>query len=177
VGEYLLSVGETRPYKNIPRLLEAFARLDAPGLDLVLVGRHDPRERDLRALAERLGVGGRVRFLGFVPDEQLAALYSGAVAFVFPSLYEGFGIPLLEAMACGCPVVTSDLASMPEVCGEAAVYVDPSDADAIAAGMASVVGDREMSAALARRGLERAARFSYRSAAESILEVLRGCAR
>jgi glycosyltransferase involved in cell wall biosynthesis len=176
LGSYLLSVGESRPYKNVPRLLEAFARLRAPGLQLALAGRVNPREVDLPALAARLGIGDRVAFLGFVPDEELAALYRGAEAFVFPSLYEGFGIPPLEAMACGCPVVASDVAAIPEVCGDAAVYVDGREVDSIVDGMERVLADSALRATLRQQGLERAAGFSYARAAGKIMQVLRACA-
>jgi glycosyltransferase involved in cell wall biosynthesis len=176
LGDYLLSVGENRPYKNINRLLKAFARLRAPGLKLVLVGRQSARGTDLRSLAESLGVGRQVVFLGFVSDAELAAVYSGARAFVFPSLYEGFGIPPLEAMACGCPVVSSGTGSMPEVCGNAAVYVDPLDVEDIARGISELLSDPDLRARLRRRGIERAAGFSYRSTALRILEVVRACA-
>ena len=173
LGRYLLAVGEGRPYKNIPNLLRAFARLRDPNLELVLAGRASAREIDLPGLAVALGVGERVRFLGFVSDDDLAPLYAGAEAFVFPSLFEGFGIPPLEAMACGCPVVCSDRASMPEVCGDAAVYVDPSDVASIAAGVERVLGDASLNERLRRDGPRRAATFSYGSAAERILQLLR----
>jgi glycosyltransferase involved in cell wall biosynthesis len=173
---YLLAVGEGRPYKNIPGLLRAFARLRDPGLELVLAGRASAREIDLPGLAVALGVGERVRFLGFVPDNDLSPLYAGAEAFVFPSLFEGFGIPPLEAMACGCPVVCSDRASMPEVCGDTAVYVDPSDVASIAAGVERVLSDAALNQRLRRDGPRRAATFSCGSAAERILQVLRSVA-
>ena len=173
VERYLLAVGEGRPYKNIPRLLEAWARLRPSGVTLVLAGRASPREVDLPALAATLGVRESVRFLGYVPDERLAELYRGAEAFVFPSLYEGFGIPPLEAMACGCPVVASDRASIPEVCGEAAVYVDPESVESLIEGIRRVLGDEALRASLRAAGIERAAGFSYANAAERILAVLR----
>lgn len=176
LGRYLLATADGRSYKNIPRVLEALARLGREDLQLALVGRTSRKEVDLPALAERLGIGARVRFLGFVSDEELAALYAGAEAFVFPSLYEGFGIPPLEAMACGCPVIVSDRASLPEVCGEAAIYVDPDRVDAIAEAMGRVVAEPALRAGLRERGLERAAQFSYRQAAGEILSVLRGVA-
>lgn len=176
LGDYVLSVGEARPYKNLRRLFEAFARVEIPGLDLVVVGSLDRRDPGLAELPARLGIGHRVRFLGRVGDDELAALYAGARAFVFPSLLEGFGIPPLEAMACGCPVVASRAASLPEVCGEAAVYVDPLDVDSIAEGICRTVSDDCLRADLARKGLERAATFSYERAAEEVLEIVRAVA-
>lgn len=172
LGRYLLCVGEGRPYKNVPALLRAFARVRDPGLELVIAGRAARREVDLPALADSLGVVERVRFPGFVADEELRLLYAGAEAFVFPSLYEGFGIPPLEAMACGCPVISSDRASLPEVCGEAAVYVDPEREESIVGAIERVVGDAALRAELRERGLERARRFSYREAARRVLEVI-----
>jgi glycosyltransferase involved in cell wall biosynthesis len=173
LGEYLLFVGEARPYKNLARLIEAFSRTCLTGLQLAIVGGIGPRDGGVRELPSRFGVGERVRFLGRQPDAELAALYSGAEAFVFPSLYEGFGIPPLEAMACGCAVVASDAASIPEVCGEAACYIDPHDVDSIAAGMERVVGDSVLRRRLREAGLSRAARFSYRLAGDQIRTVLR----
>jgi glycosyltransferase involved in cell wall biosynthesis len=173
VERYLLAVGEGRPYKNIPRLLEAFARLRPRGVTLVVAGRASPREVDLPARAASLGIGDHVRFLGYVPDERLARLYRGAEAFVFPSLYEGFGIPPLEAMASGCPVVASDRASVPEVCADAAVYVDPSDVGSIVDGVERMLGDEGLRTRLREAGVRRAAEFSYAGAAERILAVLR----
>lgn len=173
---YLLAVGEGRPYKNIPRLLRAFALLRDREIQLVVVGRVARQEVDLPALARSLGIAERVRFSGFIPDEELRLLYAGAEAFVFPSLYEGFGIPPLEAMACAAPVVCSDRSSLPEVCGDAAVYVDPDREEAIAHGIERVIGDEALRAALRQRGLERAKTFSYRRTAEKILEVIRGVA-
>jgi glycosyltransferase involved in cell wall biosynthesis len=172
LGEYLLFVGEARPYKNLARLIEAFARAALPGLELAIVGGIGPRDGAIRELPLRYGVADRVRFLGRVPDAELAALYSGAEAFVFPSLYEGFGIPPLEAMACGCPVIASDAASIPEVCGPAAHYVDPHDTDSIAAGMERVAGDCALRGQMRATGLQRAGRFSYAQAGVHLRAIL-----
>jgi glycosyltransferase involved in cell wall biosynthesis len=177
LSEYLLAVGEMRPYKNIRRLIEAFARADLEGVQLAIVGRIGPRDRAILNTAADHGVAERVKFLGFVPDDGLAALYTGALAFVFPSLHEGFGIPPLEAMACGCPVVASRAASIPEVCGAAAVYVDPYDVDSMAAGMEKVVADSALRRSLGRMGVEQASRFSYGTAVVTIRSILKGVAR
>jgi glycosyltransferase involved in cell wall biosynthesis len=176
LGEYLLAVGEARPYKNMDGLLEAFARARLPRMQLAIAGSLGGARERLLGRARALGIEARVRLLGYVPDAELAALYSGALAFAFPSFYEGFGIPPLEAMACGCPVIAADAASIPEVCGGAAVYADPYDADAFAAAITRVVGDDALRTALRQRGLERARRFSYAAAAERTLEVVRGVA-
>jgi glycosyltransferase involved in cell wall biosynthesis len=175
LGDYVLSVGETRPYKNVPRLLEAFSLVRRPALKLVVVGRHVGRGIDLRSLARSLGIEDRVVLLGTVADDELAALYSGARAFAFPSLYEGFGIPALEAMACGCPVLASRAASLPEVCGDAALYIDPYDTRDIAQGLEQMLSDPALRASLSQRGLLRAARFSYGETARQVMAVLRAC--
>jgi glycosyltransferase involved in cell wall biosynthesis len=172
LDSYILSVGETRPYKNIRRLIRAFAGVPIPGLKLALAGKINRLDRSLLELPGELGISGKVTFLDYVPDEELAALYSGAVAFIFPSLYEGFGIPPLEAMACGCPVIASKVASLPEVCGEAAVYVDPCDNDSIAGGIFKTANDKQLQDTLRQKGLERVKSFSYREAAEKLVKIL-----
>lgn len=172
LGEYLLAVGETRPYKNTRRLLAAFARLSRDDLELAIVGKGSKMDPDLVRLPRELGVEQRVRFLGHVPDHDLAALYGGAAAFVFPSLYEGFGIPPLEAMACGCPVICSRAASLPEVCGDAAEYVDPLDVGSIAAGISRVLTDASLRRSLQGKGRERVRGFSYERAAVQITTIL-----
>lgn len=172
LGDYLLAVGETRPYKNLRRLMEAFARLRREDLQLVFVGKANKMDPDLVRFPRELGLEQRVRFLGYVPDRELAALYGGAVAFVFPSLYEGFGIPPLEAMACGCPVVCSRAASLPEVCGDAAEYVDPLEVDSIARGITRVVEHAPLRKSLQEKGWERVREFSYDKAAGEIVQIL-----
>jgi len=160
-GEYVLAVGTVEPRKNLPRLAQATR---AAGLELRVAGARG--WGDVRVN----GDGDGVRFLGFVPDEELAALYRGALCFTYPSLYEGFGIPVLEALACGAPVVTSSGTAMAEVADGAAVLVDPTDAESIAAGIGEAIsrGDE-----LARLGPARAAAFSWRSAAEATASVYR----
>ena len=134
---YVLFVGTVEPRKNLPRLVEAMARLDAPDVELVLVGAEGWNE-DLAALLAR--VPGRVRSLGFLPLDQLAPLYDGAAAVAYPSLREGFGLPVLEAMAQGAPVVTSLGTATEEVAGDAAVLVDPTSVEAIADGLDRILG-------------------------------------
>ncbi|CAN5270064.1 glycosyltransferase family 1 protein [soil metagenome] len=172
LGEYILAVGETRPYKNTRRLIKAFARLRRNDLQLAIVGKTNKMDPDLEHFPRGLGVKERVRFLGYVSDRDLAALYGGAAAFVFPSLYEGFGIPPLEAMACGCPVVCSRAASLPEVCGDAAEYVDPLDVGSIAAGISRVLNDASLRSSLREKGRERVRAFSYDKAAAEIVQIL-----
>jgi len=177
-GPYLLFVGTLQPRKNLERLLRAFDLLAAtePRVSLVLAGALGWQpERLARALA---GVRARERVstVGVVDDADLPALLSGAVALAFPSLYEGFGLPALEAMACGTPVLSSTTSSMPEVVGEAGLLVDPLDADAIAAGLARLVRDPALRAELRQRGLARAATFTWERAARQTLGVLRAAA-
>ena len=174
LSDYVLSVGETRPYKNIRRLIEAFARLQSTALCLAIVGKINQKDKALESYPRELGVGARVKFLGYVPDEDLAALYNGAHAFVFPSLYEGFGLPLVEAMACGCPVVASNVASIPEVCGTSAVYVNPTSVESIAAGIQRVASNDSMRSSLRQSGLKRVRRFRPEVAVAEIQMMLEG---
>jgi glycosyltransferase involved in cell wall biosynthesis len=167
---YLLYVGNHKPHKNLGRLIRALAQLrDGSSLRLLLVG---PVEPELLGIARTIGVSDRLVFLGDVPDERLPELYRGAVAFVFPSLHEGFGLPPLEAMACGTPVVSSLATSLGEVVGDAAVAVDPLDVDSIAAGIDSIVGSEQLRRDLKARGLARAARFSWDETARRTLHAL-----
>jgi len=163
LGEYVLAVGSLEPRKNLHRLVQAFARLHQQGYRVQLAHAGPPGWgcADLQGEADRLGVGEWLRVLGYAPRDQLRALYSGAALFAYPSLYEGFGLPILEAMACGCPVVTSSCASMPEVAGNAALFVDPLDVQGLADAMATILSDQPMAQHMIERGLERAACFSW----------------
>lgn len=178
---YLLYVGTLQPRKNLARVLDAFSRIAgqpaAAGVQLVLAGKRGWLYDDLFAQVNRLGLAARVLFPGYIPDEDLPALLSGALAFVFPSLYEGFGIPVLEAGACGVPVITSNTSSLPEVAGDAALLVDPHDVDAIAAAMLRLVEDDALRAELARRGQENVKRFSWEKCARETLAVLEAVGR
>ena len=170
---YVLNVGVKQARKNLPGLLAAFAQLNArlPGYQLALVGPTLWRHGDLRETIGTLGLNGAVRVLGFVPDEDLRALYSQANVFVFPSLYEGFGLPVLEAMSCGVPVVCSNTTSLPEVGGDVAVLVDPRDPAAIARAMEEVLTDPELASSLRARGRERAREFTWDRYADSTMRV------
>ncbi len=172
-SRYLLYVGGLSPHKNLPRLLEAFAAA-AGGARLVLVGdlgdvfhTHVP---ELRRAIDRLGLGDRAHFTGFVPDADLAHLYRGAYALVQPSLMEGFGLPPVEAMACGTPILSSTAGSLPEVVGEAGLYFDPTDVPAIARTISHLLANPTGRDRLARLALDRARRFTWAAAARSLLE-------
>jgi glycosyltransferase involved in cell wall biosynthesis len=179
-GEYILYVGTVQPRKNLIRLIDSFAQMvqetlpprsSAP-LHLVIAGKRGWRTEAIEQRAAGHGIAERVHFTGYVDDTDMPALMSGALAFAFPSLYEGFGMPVLEAMACGTPVLTSTTSSLPEVAGDAALLVDPHDTAAIAAGLARLVDDAPLREHLRQRGLERAARFSWSHCAEETLRVL-----
>ena len=175
---YVLTVGTLEPRKNLPRLVEAFAALPARLLDthdLVLVGAVGwDADETLEAAARHRG---RIHQLGHVAEEDLPALYRGAATFAYPSLYEGFGLPVLEAMAAGTPVLTSNVSSLPEVAGDAAVLVDPRSVPAIRDGLERVLGDPVLARALLARGRERAAAFSWNRHAREVLAVLERAGR
>jgi glycosyltransferase involved in cell wall biosynthesis len=171
---YVLSVGTLEPRKNLPALLEAFGCLtgEIPH-DLVLIGAEGWLTEEIHRTLRTPALARRVRLIGFVEDGDLPAWYSAADCFAFPSLYEGFGLPVLEAMACGAPVVTSNVSSLPEVAGDAAVLVDPRDVGAIADGITRVVCDRSLADALRRKGLERAGGYRWDRTAALTVAVYR----
>ena len=163
---FLIYPANLWPHKNHERLLRAFAGLrDLDDLQLVLAGQPYGRLDWLRRLIERLGLSGRVRHVGYVAEPVVPALYRRAAAMVFPSLYEGFGAPPLEAMACGCPVAASGRGALSEVCGSAALYFDPEDESAIAAAIRRLVAERGLRDELAKAGVRRAGGFTWRRAA------------
>jgi len=176
---FLLYAGNIRRHKNIPRLVEAFAvvrdQLAAhpvyKDLRLVIIGDTISQFPAVRQAVIKSRVEHAVRFLGFVPFETLRCFYEYAAAFVFPSRHEGFGLPQLEAMACGTPVVTSNVSSLPEVVGDAAVLVNPENVFDIARGIREVLLDEGLRAELVRRGREQAARFSWERTARQMLEI------
>lgn len=168
---YLLAVGSSHPAKNFAKLMSAFQSLDADGMTLVVVGGknssvfasvHDDSPYNAR----------NVVYAGAVSDGDLISLYANALAFIFPSLYEGFGIPPLEAMACGCPVAASNAASIPEVCGEAVTYFDPHSAEDISSAMQRIISSEQLRDDLTARGRARAAQYTWRRAAVEVLENL-----
>ncbi len=164
---YLLYVGVWMSHKNLERLLQAYARVRQryPDLQLVMTGRPVPGYANMIEVARRLGVADTVIFPGFVPDELMPALYAGAWCFVFPSLYEGFGLPALEAAACGVPVVTSNVTSCRELMSSAAELVNPESVDSLVAGLLKVLTDEAHWRQLQKLGRRRAADFSWAAAA------------
>lgn len=172
--DFALFVGAISRRKNVATLLRAFASVArGSDLDLVLVGRPGFGYEDEMAPLGELGIEDRVHAIGFAPDRDLPALYSAATVFVFPSLYEGFGIPLLEAMACGTPVVASDTSSIPEVVGQAGLLVPPTEPEQLADATVRVVEDSGLRERLSKAGIERAREFTWERAARQTLEVYR----
>ena len=174
-GPYLLHLGQAYPHKNLERLIRAFAQVapDHPDLSLVLAGKpHASETPRLQGLVEALGLQSRIRFVAYVPYEQLGDLYRGALALAYPSLWEGFGLPVLEAMACGTPVLTSFGSGTEEVAGDAALLVNPTDTVAIAEALAALASQPQLGAELRRRGLLRAAGFSWMRTGEATRQLL-----
>lgn len=174
-GDYFLYLGTLQPRKNLARLIAAFAHVETDAV-LVLAGKRGWLYDDLFAQAQQAGLAKRVLFPGYVPDEDKPALLSGALAFVFPSLYEGFGLPVLEAQACGCPVITSTTSSLPEVARDAALFVDPTDNAALTLSIQRIAADAELRRSLTARGLANVRRFSWVACAQTVLDTLEGCA-
>jgi glycosyltransferase involved in cell wall biosynthesis len=182
---FLLYAGAIRPQKNIPRLVEAFAiaRAGLAGhpeyrdLRLIIIGDEISRYPSVRQAVIQSRVEDVVRFLGFVPFDTMRVFYEAATAFCFPSLYEGFGLPPLEAMASGTPVITSSMSSLPEVVGEAAMLVNPENVFDIARGIKEVLLDPDLRATLIEAGRTHAAKYSWKNTAQQVLEIYREIAR
>ncbi len=171
---YVLAVGVIEPRKNFPRLIEAYSRFRArTGMDcqLVIAGGKGWLSEETFSQAERSPFPSDIRFTGYVPDKDLAALYTGAELFAYPSLYEGFGLPVLEAMACGTPVVCANTSSLPEFAGDAALLVSPEDSDAIADALEAVCTDSGIREGLTQRGTERAAEYHWERSAEKLVGI------
>ena len=173
--EMVLFVGINKPHKNLVRLIEAFGRLvqQGSGATLVLAGPWDDRYPQAKEAAAKLPSKASVRFLGPVADADLPALYAAATVFVLPSLYEGFGLPVLEAMACGAAVACSDSSSLPEIAGDAALTFDPLNVDAIAGAIGRLLGDDELRDTLAQAGLAQAGTFTWEKTAALTLAMYR----
>lgn len=168
---YFLYVGNHKAHKNVPRLLQSFARASLdPEVRLIFSG---PADTKTLALVSKLRLDERVVFFGPISEEDLPRVYRGAVALVFPSLFEGFGLPPLEAMACGTPVIASNTSSIPEVIGDAGIMVDPYDLEALANAMERTFYDEDLRLDMSARGLARARLFSWQHTAGKILAILR----
>ncbi len=172
---YIIYIGTIQPRKNLLRLIEAVSRID--NLNLIIVGKSTGEgrqgwmyEKILKAPKE-LGIEDRVKFLGFVPTQDLQSLLTGAVAYIQPSLYEGFGIPVLEAMACGTPVIVSNVSSLPEVAGNAGVLIDPYSIDQIEQAIRTITTDRKLRQKYSKAGIIQAKRFSWSKMAKEVLKV------
>jgi len=176
---FILFVGTIEPRKNLERLWEAYKVLRSEGRTekLVVVGRKGWLYQPTLARLAELGLEGEVLFPGYVANGDLPAFYALATCFAFPSLYEGFGLPPLEAMACGCPVVSSNSSSLPEVCGDAAILVPPTDVSALTSALRRLLDDAALRDDLRSRGLRQAARFTWDDAAQRTLEVYSTCCR
>lgn len=175
---YILSVGQWRTHKNLLRLVDAYAQIVKDkkfdgNLDLVFVGRIDAKYPKLQERVKRLGLEGSVKFTGFVPDEDLPIVYNNAALFVFPSLSEGFGLPGLEAQACGVPLASSDRTCLPEIFGEGAIYFNPMNTNDMTAKIRNVLEDDKLKSALVSAGLQNAKRFGWDQTARKTLEVYR----
>lgn len=172
---FVLYVGRIQARKNLVRLVNAYARLRSDGIEasLVLVGKNDWQSEEVRREVHRLKLEDQVIFPGYVPVEDLPVFYSAAEVFVFPSLFEGFGLPVLEAMACGAPTITSFGSSLQEVAGEGALLVDPFSTESIFDAIGSMLGDPNLLKEFRTRGLKRSSEFSVERVAPRVLEVYR----
>ena len=171
-SDYILAIGTIHPRKNYARLIEAFAKLQNADCRLQIVGKRGWLSDSIFARVRELKLESRVQFLDYVPVSDMPALISGARMLAFPSLHEGFGLPVLEAQACGTPVLTSMTSSLPEAAGDAALMVDPLDVDAIAGTMQRLLGDESLRAHLVARGFDNIKRFSWQVSARQALNVI-----
>lgn len=173
-GRYILFVGTLQPRKNIKKLVEAFSKLKDNDVDLVIVGKKGWMFDEIIASPSEYGVKNRVKFLETVDDEELPTFYKNAVFFILPSLYEGFGLPVLEAMEYGCPVIISNISSLPEAGGDAALYVNPDDVSDITDKMQKLLDDGSLRKDLVARGHEQVKKFSWKKTAEQTIKVFEG---
>ncbi len=172
--KFLLSIGSTSSRKNILNLLEIYSLLPKKIQDhypLIILWTHSMLENQARNRASELGIGNHLRFLSSVSDQEMVLLYNSASIFVFPSCYEGFGLPILEAMSCGVPVIASNLTSIPEVAGNAALLVDPNDKQGFSNALAEILLDEEKQKDLIARGKVRSAQFSWKKTAQATINV------
>jgi len=180
-GKYILFVGTLQPRKNISKLIEAFSKLvlsskykveSIKNLELVIVGKKGWMYEEILAAPEKFGVKDKVIFLDFVDDNDLPSLYKNALCFVLPSLYEGFGLPVLEAMKFGCPVLASNVSSLPEAGGDAAIYFDPENVEDITKNLESIIQNSELREEMIKKGYEQIKKFSWEKTAKQTLQAL-----
>lgn len=174
---YILFVGTLQPRKNISRLIEAFAKikeedLDLKHVELVIIGKKGWLYEEILEAPKKFGIEDKVKFLEGVNDNELTTFYKHALCYVLPSLYEGFGLPVVEAMKHGCPVITSNSSSLPEAGGDAALYIDPENIEDIATKITKVVNDKDLRHELSEKGKKQAAKFSWEKTAKETLKVL-----
>ncbi len=174
MGKYILFVGTLQPRKNITALIEAFSKIKDkyPNINLLVVGKKGWLFEEILESPKKLGVEDRVQFLDYVTDEEMPGLYKNAECFVLPSLYEGFGLPVLEAMQNDCPVILSDTSSLPEAGGNAALYVNPENVDDIAKKIDKVLSDPKLRLEMIKKGREQVKKFSWEKTAKETLKVL-----
>jgi glycosyltransferase involved in cell wall biosynthesis len=177
-GDYFLSLGALQPRKNFTRVISSFLQLvrqqPTADVNLVIVGEKAWKYEELLSSVTNLGeLDDRLIFTGFIDDDDLSAVYSGAKAFIFVSLYEGFGLPVLEAMQCGTPVIASNVTAVPEVVGDAGLLVDPGDTDELSSAMLLLLQDEQRALELKRRGLRRSSEFSWFACGERTMSAYR----
>ena len=170
--DYILFVGTLQPRKNVEKLIEAFSVVKNKNLQLVVVGKKGWMYEDILSAPEKYGVSERVKFLENVSDEDLPSFYKEAICFILPSLYEGFGLPILEAMKYGCPVITSNVSSLPEAGGDAAVYFNPESTEEIAEKIEKVISSEKLREEMIKKGYEQIKKFSWEKTAKETLKVL-----
>jgi len=175
--QYILFVGTLQPRKNVARLIEAFTKIEiSPSknqdLELVVIGKKGWLYEEIMSAPQKFGVEDKVKFLDFVGDDDLPSIYKHAQLYVLPSLYEGFGLPVLEAMKYGCPVATSNISSLPEAGGDAALYFDPESVDDIAKTITKILEDEKLRKSMIQKGYEQIKKFSWEKSAKEVLDVL-----
>lgn len=171
-GDFLLFVGTVQPRKNLERLIEAFSKLKNRKIQLVIAGKPGWLYGDIYSAPVKFGVAEQVKFIGYVPNEELPGLYSSATALIFPSLYEGFGLPVLEAMACDCPVVVSKSSSLPEIVAEAGLYFDPNRVETIVDSLKLILSKNALRSEMIDEGRKQVKKFTWEKTAKETLKVL-----
>jgi len=169
LSSYILAVGTREPRKNFIRIIKVFKKLKNENLQLAIAGKYGWGEEIKKLKNSKTQ---KLKILGYVPNKDLAPLYSGACCFIYPSLYEGFGLPILEAMACGCPVITSNTSSMPEVAGEAAILINPRKTIEITQAIDKIINSKKLADKLSKKGIEQAKKFSWEKTAREVLSIM-----